>query len=154
MVPNVRELFAAHNSDSVYALDNGEAAEAEGCDFKTTIEEDISSDDIVSLWDSDESDSDYNEGQKVVHVISMTQRSKKEKKKDKKKDNLRKSRQSEPDARLQKTIDRPENKSMGSTPKDDPTIESYTAEKQAHIDKMLKTWQTARNVNGNTCGLA
>ena len=76
-----------------------------------------------------------------MHVINMTQRSKKDKKKDKKKDNLRKSRQSEPDARLQKTVDRPENKSMGSTPKDEPTIESYTAEKQAHVDKMLKTWQ-------------
>ena len=123
MVPKVRELFAAHNSDSVYtALDNGEAAEAEGCDFKRTIEEDRSSDDIVSLWDPDESDSDYNEGQKVVHVINMTQKSKKEKKKDKKKDNLRKSRQSEPDARLQKTVDRPENKSMGSTPKDESQV--------------------------------
>jgi hypothetical protein len=83
MIPNVRETFAAHNSDSVYsALDNGEAAQAEGCDFDPTIEEDRSSDDIVSLWDSDESDSDQTEGQQVVHVINMTQKPKRERKKE------------------------------------------------------------------------
>ena len=50
MIPNVRETFAAHNSDSVYsAFDNDEAAQVEGCDFDPTIEEDRSSDDIVSL---------------------------------------------------------------------------------------------------------
>ena len=130
MIPNERETFATHNSDSVYsALDNGEAAQAEGCDFDPTIEEDRSSDDIVSLWNSHESDSDQNEGQQVVHVINMTQKPNRERKKDKKNDNMRKSRQSEPDARLQETVDRQENKSMESTPKDEPFIESYVTAK-------------------------
>ena len=96
MIPNVKEIFAAHNSDSVYsAFDNGEAAQAEGCDFDPTIEGDRSSDDIVSLWDSDgsDSDSDSDEGQQVVHVINTTQKSKKD----------NKSRQPEPAARLQET---------------------------------------------------
>jgi hypothetical protein len=68
--------------------------------------------------------------------------------KDKKKENLRKGRQSEPDARLRETIDRPEEISMESTPVDEPTIDPDT--KQAHIERMMMTWQTTRNANGKT----
>ena len=71
----------------------------------------------------------------------MTQQSKLEKKADKKK------------ARLKKTVDEkePEEISMESTSVDEPTIDSDT--KQAHIERMLMTWQIARNANGKTCVL-
>jgi hypothetical protein len=74
-----------------------------------------------------------------VHVINRTQRSKQEKKSDKRK------------ARLKKTVEkkRQENKSLESTPEDEPTIDSDT--KQAHIERMVTTWQTARNAHGKTC---
>ena len=136
MVRAPKEAFAAHNSGR---YTNGEAAQAEGCDFERTIEDDRSSDVIISLWDSDESDSDYTEGLNEVHVINMTQKSKQEKKSDKKK------------ARLKKTVEkkRQENKSLESTPEDEPTSDSDT--KQAHIERMVTTWQTARNAHGKTC---
>ena len=44
-----------------------------------------SSDVIISLWDSDESDSDYIEGLNEVHAINMVQKSNQQKKSDKKK---------------------------------------------------------------------
>ena len=47
-----------------------------------TIKEERSSDEIIDLWDSDESDGETNEGTGRVHVINMTQKSKADKKKD------------------------------------------------------------------------
>ena len=79
LVPKVNEPLAVHNSDSADAFDIGETTRAQGRDFELTIEGGRSSDDIVSPWDSDESDSDIHEGQRAVHVINTTQRSKKEK---------------------------------------------------------------------------
>ena len=135
LVPQVNELLAVHNSDSADAFDNGEAAKAEGCDFEMTIEGDRSSDDIVSLWDSDESDIDIHDGQRVVHAINMDQRSKKGKETDKGKDSLRKSRQSKSDSRLQETVKRPGNTSEEARPKDELTSDAYRSDKHAHIDK-------------------
>ena len=43
-----------------------------------TIDRGRLSDDIVSLCDSDESDSDIREGQRVVHVINLTHHDSKE----------------------------------------------------------------------------
>ena len=114
-------------------MKNGEAAQAEGCDFEMTIKDDRSSDDIVDLWASDESDSEIHEGTGRVHVINMTQRSKKDKKKDKKKDNLQRSIKSK--ARLMETTKRQENTSE-ERPKDELTSDLDRSEEQVHITKM------------------
>jgi len=134
-----KEAFTAHNSGT---YTNGEAAQAEGCDFETTIEDDGSSDVIISLWDSDESDSDYIEGLNEVHAINMVQKSNQKNKSDKKKARLKK-----------KTVEekRQQQKSLESTPRDEPTSDSDG--KRAHIEKMVTTWQTARNAHGETCKL-
>ena len=88
MVRTPKGAFAAHTSGR---YTNGETTEAEGCDFERTIEEDGTSDVVISLWDSDESDSDYNEGFNGVHVINMTQKSKLERKAARKRQSTRKS---------------------------------------------------------------
>ena len=50
LVSKVRELLSVHNSDSADAFENGEAAQAEECDFEMTIKDARSFDDIVELW--------------------------------------------------------------------------------------------------------
>ena len=150
LVPKVRELLSVHKPDSADALKNGETAQAEGCDFEMTIKEERSSDEIIDLWDSDESDGESNEGTGRVHVINMTQRSKKDKKKDKKKDNLQRSRQS--DARPMGTAKRQENTSE-ERPKDELTSDLDRSEEQVRITKVKNIWKANRNTSGKACSL-